>query len=275
MTLTEVRQLLTTLDLRPSKVLGQNFLVDNNILHILIDEADIRDDETILEIGPGLGALTGALALKAQHLVAIEKDPRLYAYLKEQFPDLELVLGDAVKVLRAGLPAHAARFKVVSNLPYSISTPILELLVEGEPKPSRLVITVQREVAQRLAATPRHKDYGALTLFTQLHYHVTIRHIVSPRCFYPAPQVDSAIVVLDRRDPRVKLLPGAPFHEIVRQGFNQRRKMLRKLLGNFTGVLEAFQAAGVGTTARAEELSLEQWITLANNLSAPPARDEV
>jgi 16S rRNA (adenine1518-N6/adenine1519-N6)-dimethyltransferase len=129
---------------------------------------------------------------------------------------------------------------------------------------------LQREVAVRLAATPRHaeahqrgggKDYGALTLFTQLCYHVTVVHVVSPQCFFPAPNVDSAIVALDRREPRVKLLPGAPFHEIVRQGFNQRRKMLRKLVAGAEAVLPSL---GLPVTARAEELSLEQWITLAN-----------
>ena len=123
------------------------------------------------------------------------------------------------------------------------------------------MLTVQREVADRLTAQPRTKDYGALTLFTQLCYHVTVVHVVSPQCFFPAPNVDSAIVALDRREPRVKLLPGAPFHEIVRQGFSQRRKMLRKLVA---GADEVLPSLGVPATARAEELSLEQWITLAN-----------
>lgn len=129
-----------------------------------------------------------------------------------------------------------------------------------------MVLTLQREVAQRLAATPRHKEYGALTVFTQLRYHVTIVHIVSPRCFYPTPRVESAIVVLERRDPRVKLQAGAPFHEIVRTGFSQRRKMLKKLLAKFGSADMGLASAGVSSTARAEELSLEQWIILANVL---------
>jgi 16S rRNA (adenine1518-N6/adenine1519-N6)-dimethyltransferase len=154
----------------------------------------------------------------------------------------------------------------VSNLPYSISTPILECLVEGENKPRMMVLTVQREVALRLAATQRHKDYSALTVFTQLYYHVTIVHVVSPHCFHPEPRVDSAIIVLDRRDTRMKLEKNAPFHEIVRLGFNQRRKMLRKLLADYGGVTEGLRVAGVSPTARAEELSIEQWIALANAL---------
>lgn len=266
MTPTEVRQLITELDIRPSKALGQNFLIDQNIRDIIIRHADVHPDETVIEIGPGLGALTEDLFKQARRLVAIEKDTRLAEYLRHRFLDLELIQGDAVKILRSGFTLDVPRFKVVSNLPYSISTPILECFVEGPTKPRLMVLTVQREVAQRLAATPRHKDYGALTVFTQLYYHVTIVHIVSPRCFYPAPHVDSAIVVLERRDTRMKLEKGTPFHEIVRFGFNQRRKMLRKLLADYEGVTEAFHAAGVSPTARAEELSVEQWIALANAL---------
>ncbi len=273
MTLTKVRQVLSELGIRPSKVLGQNFLIDGNILQIILREADIRRDETVVEVGPGLGMLTEALVDRAKHVIAIEKDPRLAAYVRERFPQVELIVGDAVEVLDAEFTVHGSRFtvhssgfKVVSNLPYSISTPILERFVEGEPRPRRIVVTVQREVAQRLAAKPRQKEYGALTLFTQLHYHCTVAHVVSAGCFYPSPRVESAIVVLDRRDPRVKLKPGAPFHEIVRAGFSQRRKMLKKLLVEFGNADKAFTVAAILPTARAEELSLEQWITLANAL---------
>ena len=266
MTLTEVRCLLAEFDIRPSKALGQNFLIDGNILRILLEQADIRHDETVLEIGPGFGALTVELVARAGRVVAIEKDPRLCQYLRDHVDGVELIEGDAVDVLSSEFKVPGSGFKVVSNLPYNISTPILERLVEREDKPRAMVLTVQREVAHRLAATPRHKDYGALTVFTQLCYHVTIAHIISPQCFYPAPQVDSAIVVLERRDPRVKLRAGAPFHDIVRAGFGQRRKMLHKLLAKFGDVDKAFAAASVASTARAEELALDQWILLANAL---------
>lgn len=267
MTLTEVRQLLAELDIRPSKALGQNFLIDGNILRILIDQADLRRDESVLEIGPGLGVLTIELVARAKRVVAIEKDARLCRYLRGEVDGVELIEDDAVEVLEQTRIPIDAPYKVVSNLPYSISTPILERLVEREDKPRGMVLTVQREVAHRLAATPRHKDYGALTVFTQLWYHVTIAHIVSPRCFYPAPTVDSAIVVLERRDPRVKLRVGAPVRGVVRAGFGQRRKMLHKLLAPFGDVDKAFAAASVAPTARAEELAVEQWILLANALT--------
>jgi 16S rRNA (adenine1518-N6/adenine1519-N6)-dimethyltransferase len=260
MTLTQVRNLLAQLEIRPSKALGQSFLIDRNILQIILREADVRRDETVLEIGPGLGALTEELVDRAKEVIAVEKDSRLCDYLRRRFPELELIEGDAVEV---SLPSCD---KVVANLPYSISSPILERLVEGEAKPRAIVVTLQREVAERLAAHPRTKDYGALTLFTQLHYHVTVAHIVSPKCFFPAPQVESAIVTLNRRDPRVMLEVGAPFNKIVRLGFNQRRKMLPKLLVEFDKVDVAFAAASVPSSARAEELSLDQWIKLANAL---------
>ncbi len=265
MTLTEVRRLLATLEMRPSKALGQNFLIDGNILRILIEQADLRRDESVLEVGPGLGMLTVELVARAKRVVAIEKDRRLCQYLRGQVDGVELIEGDAVEVLDHADCHIDAPYKVVSNLPYSISTPILERLVERERKPRAMILTVQREVAHRLAAAPRHKDYGALTVFTQLWFHVSIAHIISPRCFYPAPRVESAIVVLERRDPRVKLLAGAPFHEVVRAGFGQRRKMLHKLLVPFGDVDAAFAAASVAPTARAEELALEQWILLANS----------
>jgi 16S rRNA (adenine1518-N6/adenine1519-N6)-dimethyltransferase len=267
MTLTDVRLLIAELGLRPSKTLGQNFLTDQNIRDLILRHADIRPDETVIEIGPGLGALTEDLFRQARRLIAIEKDTRLAEYLRHRFPGLELIQGDAVEILRPSTTPHLpSAFKVVSNLPYSISTPILECFVEGKNKPRLMVLTVQREVALRLAATPRHKDYSALTVFTQLYYHVTIVHVISPHCFCPKPHVDSAIVVLDRRDTRMKLEKNAPFHDIVRLGFNQRRKMLRKLLAGYGGVAEGLRVAGVSPTARAEELSIEQWITLANAL---------
>jgi len=162
MTLTQVRQLLTELDIRPSKALGQNFLIDGNILRILIEQADLRGDETVLEIGPGLGVLTVELVARAKRVVAIEKDKRLWLYLRDHVDGVELIEGDAVEILEQPHFHIAPPYKVVSNLPYSISTPILERLVEREDQPRAMVLTLQREVANRLAATPRHKDYGAL-----------------------------------------------------------------------------------------------------------------
>jgi 16S rRNA (adenine1518-N6/adenine1519-N6)-dimethyltransferase len=270
MTLSKCRQILEQLGVRPSKSLGQNFLVDANILPIIVRAADIRPDETVVEIGPGLGILTAALEKTvAKKLIAIEKDARLADFLREKFPKIELRIGDALEFEPPDGP-----YKVVSNLPYSMSTAILEKFAEAERKPRAMVLMLQREVAERLAAPPRTKAYGPLALFTQLFYHPTVVHIVSPQCFFPAPDVESAIVLLERRDPRERLQNGAPFHELVRKGFSQRRKMLRKMLAEYSEMEKILADLGVSSTARAEELSLEQWILLANRLRAARADDK-
>ena len=271
MTLTEVRRLLAELGIRPSKAMGQNFLIDSNILSIIIEQARIKPDETVIEVGSGLGVLTAELIARAGHVIAIEKDRRLCAHLREQFPFLELVEGDAVKAIGTVVPFPDG-YKVVANLPYSISTPILERFVEAPRKPRAMVVTLQREVATRLAARPGTKEYGALTLLTQVYYHATVAHIVSPRCFYPAPRVESAVVVLERRDPRVTPVSGARFADAVRAGFGHRRKMLKKQLTGFGEVEEAFARLDIPATARAEELNLDQWIALANALAATKTR---
>jgi 16S rRNA (adenine1518-N6/adenine1519-N6)-dimethyltransferase len=253
-TLTDLRQLLRQLDLRPRRTWGQNFLVDGNILRILLEQADVRADEVVLEVGPGLGVLTEPLLDRARRVVAIEKDRRLCAYLRERFPGLTLIEGDALQV---SLPSFD---KLVANLPYSIATPLLERVVELPRPPRAAIVMLQREVAERLTARPRSKAYGALTVLTQFRYDAHIAHLVAPGCFYPPPAVESAVVVLLRRDPRVPLTPGAPLRDVVRAGFGHRRKMLGKLLRPFGTIPEPL------ASRRAEELSVADWIELANRL---------
>ncbi len=272
MTLTECKSVLAALGLRPTKSLGQNFLVDGNILDIIVRAAKLESGDAVLEIGPGLGALTQRLLPRAGKVVAIEKDKRLHDWLHQHFSsaaNLQLCCGDALEV---GLPTtfKDEEFKLVANLPYCVSSALIERFVENPPRPIQMVLTLQREMGERLAAKPATKDYGALTLFTQLRYHVTIKHIVSPKCFYPPPEVQSAVVVHDRREPRVALKHGAPFKQVVRAAFSQRRKMLRKMLvqSRFPAqqVDSAFQTLNISPTARGEELSLEDFIQLANEL---------
>ncbi len=274
MTLRDVKQTLERLGVQPSRALGQNFLIDGNILGIIIDQARLRQDDTILEIGAGLGVLTRELLRRAGRVIAIEKDRRFCAYLRNTLPTLELVEGDAVPVLQQASWAATIppAFKVVANLPYSVSTPVLERLVSGASpgatagQPRLMVLLLQREVADRLAATPRTKAYGALTLFTRLRYHPTLVHVVSSRCFYPRPHVESAVVLLERRDPRTVPANESRFHDLVRAGFSQRRKMLRKLLAGQGEIDAALALVGAAPQARAEELDLDQWIRVANAL---------
>ncbi len=277
MTPTETRAAIEQLGLRPSRALGQNFLVDQNIARLIVGAAGLRDSDTVLEIGPGLGALTGLLLDRAGRVVAVEKDARLHEFLLGRFGKrrkLELVHADALDVD----VAQWAPFKVVANLPYSISTPLLTRLVESPARPSLMVLTVQREVGDRLAAAPRTKDYGALTLYTRLYYDVRRAHRVSPSCFLPAPEVGSAVMTL-RLAPHPLLEPEleAPFKQLVRTGFGQRRKMLRSILpkselGDWVkpDALDAAMARlGLPMTARAEELSLAQWLQLTRILVVP------
>jgi 16S rRNA (adenine1518-N6/adenine1519-N6)-dimethyltransferase len=273
MNLTECKIALTELGMRPTKSLGQNFLVDSNILDIIVRAARLDSRDAVLEIGPGLGGLTAKLLTLAGTVVSIEKDARLHDWLNRRFADarnLKLICADA---LEAELPPilRDGQFKLVANLPYCISSALIERFVENPPRPVSMTLTMQREMGERLAANPSTKDYGALTLFTQLRYHVTLERIISPHCFFPPPEVQSAVVVLDRREPRVKLKEGAPFQQIVRAAFAQRRKMLRKMLvqSGFAAqsVDAAFEKLKVASTARGEELSLENFITLANELA--------
>jgi 16S rRNA (adenine1518-N6/adenine1519-N6)-dimethyltransferase len=293
MTPNATRAALEQLALQPSRALGQNFLVDQNIAWLIVDVARLHADDTVLEIGPGLGALTELLLERAGCVVAVEKDARLHEFLRERFgrrPKLQLIHADALEFDFESFPAlhpsaaasSASSFKVVANLPYSVATPVMQRLMDSPARPPRMVLTVQREVADRLTAQPRTKDYGALTLFTQLFYDVHREHIISPRCFIPPPAVESAVVSL-RLAPHPLLEPAleAPFRELVRAGFNQRRKMLRGVLPKAAtgvavtaGALEAaLTRLGVPATARGEELSLAQWLLLTRELVAPgPAK---
>ncbi len=277
MTPNETRAALERLALQPSKAMGQNFLVDRNIAYLIVDAASLHDDDTVLEIGPGLGALTELLLEHVARVVAVEKDGRLCEFLRKRFghrQKLQLVHADALEFDFAPV----APFKVVANLPYSVATPVMQRLVDSPTRPQRMVLTVQREVADRLTARPRTKDYGALTLFTQLYYEIRREHIITPRCFIPPPAVESAVVSL-RLSPHPLLEPALeePFKALVRAGFGQRRKMLRGVLPkSATGMaitadqVEAtLQRIGVSPTARGEELSLAQWLLLTRELVAP------
>ena len=200
--ISDVHAILAEWDIRPQKSLGQNFLIDANILGILLDTAGITAGDEVLEIGTGLGVLTEPLARVARRVVTVEKDPRLWPFLKERlkaFPNVELVCGDMLQVDHEAL-FRSGISKVVANLPYSVGSAILVNLVQAETPPAQLTVTLQQEVAKRLTAKPGHKDFGLLTLWTQLRYDVAIRKTVSPTCFYPAPGVSSTILNLVRQE---------------------------------------------------------------------------
>ncbi len=275
----EVRELLEHLDFHPSRVLGQNFLIDVNILKILLSTAKLHQSDAVLEVGPGLGVLTEWLVRWSGRVVAIEKDRRLLAYLRERFagmPNLELIGSDVLDVDLEALLAGGIN-KVVANLPYSIGSRLLVELIEATHRPEQMVVTVQREVAERLAAEVGTKEYGLITVFAQSRYAVTIRKVVSPTCFFPPPEVTSAIVEFSLLDP-APAVPADPagFKKLVKAAFSQRRKQLASLLRRapFKNRAEAieivFKRIGIDLKARPETVSPAQWVELSNALAASP-----
>lgn len=276
MKLSEIRVTLKEIGVSPVKTLGQNFLHDQNLARWIVDQAQITPEDYVVEIGPGLGALTGFLLQKGARVLAIEKDARLANFLRARFRDqrLEIVNTDALKFDPRALFAHR-RVKLIGNLPYNISSPLLVKFLEY-PSPICLhILTLQKEMAMRLSASPCTHDYGALTLRVELHHRVKYLRSVPATVFLPRPDVDSAVVRLEPRDP-IDL----PQHDnelllkLIRIGFSQRRKQLRKLLREYAGDWNTLASAlKIDPNARAEELSLLQWIALTNSIAPPPCQE--
>ncbi len=265
----EVLSLLAGMGLRPSRAMGQNFLTDLHALQALVDLIHPLPGQRILEVGPGLGALTLPLLLGGARVVAVEKDPRLHRHLARELAGwvtLDLREGDVMDLGPAALLAEGPD-RVAANLPYSISSRFLVDCVEAPHPPRDLVLTVQKEVAERLAAAPGGKDYGLVSVLVRANYRVAIHRRLSRGCFTPAPQVESAMVRIERREtPR--LPPGpvrARFKQLVKAGFGQRRKQLQTALRPLAGreAADRLMAVGIQPAQRAETVAVEQWIALA------------
>lgn len=273
MKLSDMRELLTTRDIQLTKSLGQNFLHDQNQLRRIVATAELSRGDNALEIGPGLGPLTELLLAQAGHVLAIEKDARLVAVLRERFASdskLDLQHADALNVVK-----DRARdwhdWKLVANLPYSVASPILIELAQNPRRPERLVATLQLEVARRLMACVADDDYGLLTLLIQLRYAAKEGFKIPRGCFFPAPDVDSACVVLVRRDkPLLNEQHHAAFERVVKRAFSQRRKMLVKLLKAEWPLVEiqtGLATLKIPADVRGEKLSLEQFVALTKILT--------
>jgi 16S rRNA (adenine1518-N6/adenine1519-N6)-dimethyltransferase len=267
MKLSEIHHILREIQVTPVKTLGQNFLHDQNLARWAVQQARISAGDFVLEIGPGLGALTAPALDAGAKVLAIEKDGRLANFLRQHFAgrDFEIVHGDALDFAIAKLFPRGA-IKLLGNLPYYISTPLLQRFLQ-QPTPITLsVLMLQKEVAARLAAGPGSRDYGILALVVQSQCRVEFLRTVPASVFLPQPDVDSAFVRLTPRLPNE--LPEhdrTRFLALVRRGFSQRRKQLGKRLKNEVADWpRAAAAIGASLQARAEELSLEQWIALAN-----------
>lgn len=274
MKLSEIESVLREIRVSPVKSLGQNFLHDQNLARWIVQQAELSRDNFVLEIGPGLGALTAPALETGAKVLALEKDRRLVDFLRSHFAgeSFEVIHGDAlhfeVKRLFPDRP-----ITLLGNLPYYIST---ELLLRFLEKPTPIVLALlmlQKEVATRLSARPRSKDYGILALLLQSQYRVEYLRRVPATVFLPQPEIDSALVRLaPRRSGELPDHDRELFLALIRRGFSQRRKQVGKLLREYApDWASAARAIGAGLSARAEELSLEQWIALTNFIRPPGA----
>lgn len=266
MKLSEISQTLRDIRVSPVKSLGQNFLHDRNLAQWIVDQAGITPEDFVVEIGPGLGALTELLLARGARILAIEKDARLAGFLREKFEDrqLEVAHADALKFDLRTLYTRP-RVKLIGNLPYYVSSQLLLKFI-NYPSPIALsVLMLQKELARRLSASPSTADYGALTLQIQLHCRVEYLRTVAASVFLPKPEVDSALIRITPRQPNeLPAVDFTMFNQLVRHGFSQRRKQLGKLIADFVpNWKEAAMGLGLDRQVRAEAVPLSQWIALA------------
>ena len=270
--------------IRPRKHLGQNFLIDHGILGIIADAAGLTKDDVVLEIGAGTGTLTETLSQEACHVIAVEIDERLVSMLRgkfSQYPNVEVVKGDFLQLNLTELTASSTliseKSKVVANLPYYITTPIILRLFSYAELFERLVVLVQKEVAERIVAAPGSKRYGAFSVVAQYHSDPEIIAVVPPEAFWPQPKVDSAVVrMLIRETPRVSTLDEGMFFAVVRGSFGKRRKTILRALAmagktypELASVKEddlkrILAEIGVDSKRRAETISLEEFGHIAD-----------
>jgi len=273
MKLSQMRQILSARGIQLTKSLGQHFLHDGNQLRRIVAAAEVGPGDRVLEIGPGLGPLTELLVAAASQVLALEKDLRLVAWLRERFaaePRLQVRAVDALEYLRR-TEADWSEWKLVANLPYCLASALLVELAGAQSCPRLVVVTVQLEVARRLLARPGVTDYGVLTLLVQARYEPAGWFRIPANCFFPAPEVESACVCLKRRAaPLLRPDQRVVFAQVVKKSFSQRRKMVHKLLKDdwageeLAGVLDRL---GVPLEARAETLTLEQYVALTRSLA--------
>lgn len=255
-----------------SKSLGQNFLIDDTVLEDIIQAADITPDDLVIEIGPGVGTLTRLLLQRAKKVCAVELDTDLIPILNEELKDFDnftIIHGDALKVDFREIIGEEKSVKVVANLPYYVTTPIISRLLKGDYNFSSITIMIQKEVAERIAAKENTKEYGALSLLVQYHCSVDVVRKVSPAAFIPQPKVDSMVIKLNKLPkPRVDVSDEEFFFKVIRESFNMRRKTLSNSLKNLKidkeKLQKAFEDSGIDPKRRGETLSIEEFAKLAD-----------
>ena len=269
----DLHQHLDSLGAKPKKRLSQNFLVDGNIVRKIVQAAHVKPGDLVLEIGPGPGALTQALLEAGAHVIAVEKDPTLASgleKLKSPERQLEIFCDDIMTFpLREKLLPLNQKVKVISNLPYHLTTPILKRLIEEADLFSSLTLMVQEEVARRFTAKPKTPEYGSLTLFLSFYTNPRYAFMVSRNCFFPKPKVDSAIVYLEFKTPPLSENVDG-FFKITRTAFQHRRKMMRGSLKELCSpetVTASLTNLGLNPCARPEDLSLDDFLRFFAEIS--------
>ena len=268
-----IHQLLDDRQLAPRRDLGQNFVADPNTVRRIAELADVGPGDAVVEVGAGLGSLTLALAETGAEVTAVEIDPGLAATLRDvvaDAPRVEVVEADAMSLDWDELLSAAGErdWTLVANLPYNVGTPLVCDLLDQVPSISRMLVMVQREVAERFAAAPGTSPYGAISVKVAFWGHARIVGLVPASVFVPRPNVESALLEIVRHAPPADVDPEALF-ALVRTAFGQRRKMLRRSLNGVVSA-EQFEAADVAPTARPEELGVDSWCRLTRTLATTP-----
>lgn len=273
-------EILNKFGLTAQKRYGQNFLIDSNILEKIVASAGITEEDTVLEIGPGIGTLTQHLAEAAKKVICVEIDKNMIPVLEYTLADFEnvtvinqdILKADIVNILKEN---GAESAKVVANLPYYITTPIIMELLEKDLPIESITVMIQKEVAERMQTGPGSKDYGALSLAVAFYSNAEVKMTVSPNCFIPRPNVDSAVIRLDKlKEPAVKVKDRAVMFRIIKGAFEQRRKTLTNALSHSSAyktdkknIENALLEMGKNINIRGEELTLEEFARLSDILT--------
>lgn len=269
----ETQMLLNQYGLRANKKLGQNFLINGQVIEEIIEKSCITKEDTILEIGPGLGSLTKALLHSAKRVIAVELDENMVNILQNRFnqENLEMINEDILKVDLHEITKKYGKIKVVANLPYYITTPIIMKLLEEEYDIESITVMVQKEVGERLCAVPGSKDFGAVTIGVNYYSNAKMIIDVPKENFLPAPEVDSCVIKLDiLKKPPVELKDKKRFFKLVKAAFSQRRKTINNSLasGEFKkeDVLNTLNKLNIDLKLRAEDLSIQDFASITNEL---------
>lgn len=267
-----MREIFKQYNIKPSKKLGQNFLIDKSILKKIINAANLSSDDIVLEIGPGLGVLTIELAKRVKKVIAIEKDRRMCEILKKvlkNYKNVEIINKDILDVGHS--TSHIETYKLIANLPYYITSPVIRKFLETKNKPKLMILMVQKEVGQRICAKSK---MSLLSVAVQFYAKPEIISYVSKKSFWPVPKVDSAIIkIVPRKSAFRSTLIRDKFFELVKKGFSSKRKMLKNNLSSTSlgarKIEKIFGEIGLNPKVRAENLSIQDWLKLFHKICFP------